>query len=343
MWRIRWCRALRCLRQVVLLCLLPAMLSVPAEARGETIPDWAVPQGHFYTQTNGIGPQSDLGYAVVDDEVAAFWTAFQRFGGLRILGYPVSQRFLYHGLPAQAFQKAIILWNPITGQGELVNVFDEFSLAGHDPFLAQQRFIPLPLDWSADAEEPWGEIRGRHLALLDQHEALKAAYYAVTDEGYDPVQINGLPMGFAHFGPVIVLRAQRRAFQLWQVDTPWARTGMVTVVNSGDLAKEVGLVPEAAQRPLSAPVPPFGFGDAEQGARLYTEKACALCHGVRAEGGLGPPLAATPLTFLALLQVVRTPQEEMPPYAPDLITDQEVRDIYEYLRVRLGDNQRVAP
>ena len=53
-------------------------------------------------------------------------------------------------------------------------------------------------------------------------------------------------------GNVMVLRAQRGVLQKWLVDTPWASAGQVTVANSGDLAKEAGLLPADALVPQPA-------------------------------------------------------------------------------------------
>ena len=51
--------------------------------------DYAIPNGHFYTQTGG---GAGKGYGVVDDSAAAFWSEFQRLGGVEALGFPVSRR-----------------------------------------------------------------------------------------------------------------------------------------------------------------------------------------------------------------------------------------------------------
>ena len=42
--------------------------------------DWAIPNGHFFTQARGDAPAGQ-GYAVVDDGAAPFWREFQRLGG----------------------------------------------------------------------------------------------------------------------------------------------------------------------------------------------------------------------------------------------------------------------
>jgi len=56
-------------------------------------------------------------------------------------------------------------------------------------------------------------------------------------------------MAVADEGNVVVVRCQRVVFQLWKQDVPWAKAGQVTVALGGDIAKQAGLVPQAAQTP----------------------------------------------------------------------------------------------
>ena len=56
----------------------------------------------FFTQEacrwapiTGVGPARARGYAVLDDDKGNFWTEFRRFGGVDVLGYPVSQPYHY--------------------------------------------------------------------------------------------------------------------------------------------------------------------------------------------------------------------------------------------------------
>src|SRR5439155_24920572 len=90
-----------------------------------------------------------------------------------------------------------------------------------------------------------------HLAVMDGYPAIKAKYSSVVG---DPVQANGLPMSdVTDMGNVLVLRAQRVVFQQWKVEVPWARAGEVTVALGGDIAKEAGILPDAAAlQPVAA-------------------------------------------------------------------------------------------
>ncbi|HEU5318856.1 MAG TPA: trypsin-like peptidase domain-containing protein, partial [Chloroflexota bacterium] len=140
-----------------------------------------------------------------------------------------------------------------------LNLLDELTEAGKDDWLAAERLIPAPAVFADEAGLTFAQIVDRRLALLDQQPALRRAYLTSVP-GSDPVEVNGLPVApVTDFGPVVVLRAQRRAFQLWKVGTPFARAGDVTVVNGGDLGKEAALYPadavaaEPAALQLAAP------------------------------------------------------------------------------------------
>jgi hypothetical protein len=66
-------------------------------------------------------------------------------------------------------------------------------------------------------------------------------------------------------GNVLVLRAQRVVLQEWKQDTPWAKAGEVTVALGGDIAKELGILPDG--QALAAIGPP---GEATSSAPTAT-------------------------------------------------------------------------
>lgn len=123
--------------------------------------DYPVSAGWFFTQEahgciTGSGPERRRGYLVQDDDKGAFWTEFRRYGGLPVLGYPVSQPFHYpvgttDGYWYQAFEKGILQWQPENGRAVLANVFDMFSEQKLDDDLAVLG-IPAPKDQSANAD-----------------------------------------------------------------------------------------------------------------------------------------------------------------------------------------------
>jgi mono/diheme cytochrome c family protein len=68
-------------------------------------------------------------------------------------------------------------------------------------------------------------------------------------------------------------------------------------------------------------------------AELYVSKGCYACHGyVGQGGGAGPPLASTGLSIIAFTQQLRAPAENMPPYTINVLTDDEVAQLYNYVR-----------
>jgi S1-C subfamily serine protease len=216
-------------------------------ADGATIiPDYPVPNGHFYSQASGQGVSK--GFAMVDDGGILLYDEFEHFGGVTALGYPSSQRFSLGGFTTQATQKELLQWRPESGHAVFLNIFDVMSQRGFDPTLAQTRLIPPTEDNSADSKLTWSQIVSRHLALLDRNPAIKARYFANAD----PLTNYGLPQGTGDFGGVFVIRCERAAFQQWRIGTSFASPGDVTQVNAGDLAKDFGLVPTEAAVPTAA-------------------------------------------------------------------------------------------
>lgn len=216
------------------------------------VADYDIANGHFFTQANGQGGTGGSGYSVVDDDQATLWTEFQRLGGVGTLGYPISQRYsLPDGLTYQAFQKAILQWDPVDHVAKLANIFDQLTSAGRDGWLAQFKQTPASKDWTSDVGQPWDKIVANHMAVLDANPAIKAAYLA------DPYALEhyGLPMSYADYGALAVVRCQRAVFQQWRVATQFAATNQVLIANGGDNAKDAGLVPATAAAPLPPPPP----------------------------------------------------------------------------------------
>ena len=75
-------------------------------------------------------------------------------------------------------------------------------------------------------------------------------------------------------------------------------------------------------------------GDAANGKRLFLRDGCYQCHGYAGQGGLaGARLAQTALTQAAFIAFVRNPRPGgMPPYRAPLISDQELADVYAYIK-----------
>lgn len=84
----------------------------------------------------------------------------------------------------------------------------------------------------------------------------------------------------------------------------------------------------------SAQPPAGSAGDAASGAKLYVDRACWQCHGLAAQGGgiAGPRLAGRVQAWAAFAAYVRRPTEEMIPYTAKVLPDDELADIFAWLR-----------
>ncbi|MBI3492214.1 MAG: cytochrome c [Acidobacteria bacterium] len=85
-----------------------------------------------------------------------------------------------------------------------------------------------------------------------------------------------------------------------------------------------------AQTPATAPA-----GDVEKGKTLFTKNGCYQCHNYEGHGGAaGARLAPNPIPFRAFVTYVRAPKGDMPPYTAKVMSDQELADVYAFLRSR---------
>ncbi len=234
---------------LVLLFAAGLLFSLPTSTHVFAATDEAIPNGWFFSQTGGGSGQ---GYAVTNDEGIPYWTFFQEEGGVQTLGYPISQRWIDGPFTYQAFQKAILQWQP--GQGMFyANTYDQLSAEGKDPWLDAFKLTPRPRTFPEDAGQPFEVARQSHLHLLDENSAIKAKWNANANW----LNAYGLPVAYEDRGDVRVLRAQRAVLQQWMTATVWAAAGEVVISNGGAVYKEAGLIPAAATvslpRPSSAP------------------------------------------------------------------------------------------
>jgi mono/diheme cytochrome c family protein len=65
---------------------------------------------------------------------------------------------------------------------------------------------------------------------------------------------------------------------------------------------------------------------------VFREKPCAGCHGENAQGDFGPKIAGTELSFEDVHKRVREGEAPMPPFSPEQVSDQDIRDIYAWLQ-----------
>jgi mono/diheme cytochrome c family protein len=76
-------------------------------------------------------------------------------------------------------------------------------------------------------------------------------------------------------------------------------------------------------------------GNAQNGKKLFMSDGCYECHGREGQGAaqtgaarVGPPQ----LSFEGFQSYVRSPKNQMPPYTSKALPDQDLTDIYAYLK-----------
>ena len=75
-------------------------------------------------------------------------------------------------------------------------------------------------------------------------------------------------------------------------------------------------------------------GDVERGRKVYQDKWCHTCHGTAGQGGdrgAGPKIAPNPFPWEAFAHQTRRPRSSMPRYPVEVLSDQELADIYAYV------------
>jgi mono/diheme cytochrome c family protein len=76
-------------------------------------------------------------------------------------------------------------------------------------------------------------------------------------------------------------------------------------------------------------------GDAARGYKAYMHHLCYTCHGTVGQGGergAGPPLAPKLWPYAAFSQQTRKPRGVMIPYSEKTLAEQDLADMYAYLR-----------
>ena len=82
------------------------------------------------------------------------------------------------------------------------------------------------------------------------------------------------------------------------------------------------------QTPTSTPT-----GNVENGKKLFTKHDCYWCHGTAGQGSsAGARIGGTALNLQGVMRYVRAPAGSMPAFTEKVLTDQELTDIYAYLK-----------
>ncbi len=182
------------------------------------------------------GPVGSSGgtFSVTNEAGIPMLDAYTSLGGEAGPGRAISRRFLNGLFLQQAFEGAILQWNPFTGRVQRVNIFDEISNRGLDDWLLAQWGVPAAADWSGDAGLAWDAVVGRHLQVLEANPLLRNTFRAPANW----LDVYGLPMGYGRVGGAAVVRAQRGV--LIELN------GVISSLNAGEIARSAGLIPSAA-------------------------------------------------------------------------------------------------
>jgi mono/diheme cytochrome c family protein len=75
-------------------------------------------------------------------------------------------------------------------------------------------------------------------------------------------------------------------------------------------------------------------GDVAKGKASFERTGCWQCHGRQGQGGReGPRIASpVPMTWSVLSKFVRTTRGNMPPYTENVLSNQELADIFAYMQ-----------
>jgi mono/diheme cytochrome c family protein len=75
-------------------------------------------------------------------------------------------------------------------------------------------------------------------------------------------------------------------------------------------------------------------GDVAKGKASFERTGCWQCHGRQGQGGReGPRIASpVPLAWPAFSAFVRTTRADMPPYTEKVLSNQDLADMYAYVR-----------
>jgi len=73
-------------------------------------------------------------------------------------------------------------------------------------------------------------------------------------------------------------------------------------------------------------------GNSDNGKMVFTSQNCGSCHGADAQGGVGPLIGPPPGTMAQFVVSVRQPTGQMPAYSDKQVSDQEIADLYAYLK-----------
>lgn len=78
--------------------------------------------------------------------------------------------------------------------------------------------------------------------------------------------------------------------------------------------------------------------------KAMVEKSCYTCHGTTGQGGRAAPRIGPPaISFAAFIEQVRNPRNQMVPFPPEILSDQDVADIYAFLASQKKEDFKQIP
>lgn len=231
-----WARKARALALGIALTMIlltsgTATATTPANDTFRPLFEIQVPSGRFFTEPDGNGTGFGIrNYA----NGQRFLDAFERYGGLAVMGYPLSRPWIGPGgFVYQLTQRALMQWSPLDKSVRLANLFEVLRETGLDDTL-YARSIPRSEHDASATFDAARRVRMRWLtdpAITREFVANRIRPGSV-EAG---IELHGLPMSRPEtFGPFVVQRFQRTAIQHWveQVDGGLP-VGTVVLMNSG--------------------------------------------------------------------------------------------------------------
>ena len=213
--------------------------------------------GCLFTITGSDTPDPDDGYAVTNAHGAPFYD-FIRARGLQSIGYPISHRWASEAFTFQAFQKAILQWDPGEGRMSYYNTLD--ALANRYPEVELPNVPPHQVI-ETEGDGDFASVMRAHLALLDENAAIKERFLREPDWpdlyglpiSYQEQDVDGHPQGLQ------LLRTQRTVFEIWNVAAPGVTVGQVNLQNIPDKVKRLDnvIIPNTAKAPRKASDPDY--------------------------------------------------------------------------------------
>jgi mono/diheme cytochrome c family protein len=89
---------------------------------------------------------------------------------------------------------------------------------------------------------------------------------------------------------------------------------------------------QAGEKSAAAPA-----GNVENGRKIFMKDGCYECHGREGQGAAqasGPRIGPPQHLIRPFIKYVRQPTGQMPPFTTEVISDQELADVYAYLQSR---------